>query len=173
MAFNLRIATTDDIQDIVDAYLDSWRGGYEGLLPEREITAQLERRRDYDWSGPVDSATATVTVAMSDGRLVGVVQATELSHAPRDLPEITMLYVRPEAWGRGVASALLTAGTDWIAERGHRSARLRVVEGQARARRFYERAGWRVDDRMPAAHNGFFPLLYYRRDDLTSPQGLA
>ena len=44
---------------------------------------------------------------------------------------------------------------------------LRVVEVQAKARRFYEREGWRLDEQLASAHNGFFPLVYYRRD-LTS-----
>jgi len=75
-----------------------------------------------------------------------------------------MLYVKPAAWGSSAASALLATGTHWIANRGHRSARLRVVDAQTRARRFYEREGWRVDDMMPVAHNGRFALVYYRRD---------
>ena len=166
MAFLVRPATEDDVSAIVDAYLDSWRGGYDGLLSEVAVEVQAERRRDHDWRGAILSSGSQVTVALSDGRLVGVVQATELLDPPRDLPEITMLYTRREAWGQGIASALLFDGTSWLADRGHRSARLRVVEGQARARRFYEREGWRVDEQMSAAHNGFFALVYYRRDDL-------
>lgn len=47
---------------------------------------------------------------------------------------------------------------------GGRRGRLRVVEAQARARRFYEREDWRLDERLAPAHNGFFSLIYYRRD---------
>lgn len=101
---------------------------------------------------------------------MGVVQARELSDPERDLPEITMLYVHPDSWGRGAAAALLAAATRWIAARGHRSARLRVVESQARARRFYERESWLLDERMPAADNGHYRLVYYRRDNLTFAQ---
>jgi GNAT superfamily N-acetyltransferase len=139
-------------------------------MSAQDLEVEVEQRRDHDWRGGLVSSTAEIAVALSDGRLVGVVQAAELSDPPRDQPEVTMLYVRPEAWGQGVASALLAAATNWIAGRGHRSARLRVVEAQARARRFYEREGWELDEHMPAAHNGFFPLVYYRRDDLVMGQ---
>jgi GNAT superfamily N-acetyltransferase len=162
----IRSATEDDLPGIVDAYLDSWRGGYEGLLPERAINVQVELRREHDWRSAILSPTSGVAVALSDDRVVGVAQATELSCPTRDLPEITMLYVRPDQWGHGIASALLASATAWIADRGHPSARLRVVEEQARARRFYEREGWHLDERVAAASNGFFALVYYRRDDL-------
>lgn len=39
-----------------------------------------------------------------------------------------------------------------------------VVDGQARARRFYERQGWRLDDDVPPATNGLVTLLHYRYD---------
>lgn len=69
----------------------------------------------------------------------------------------------PQYWGTGVASSLLAQGVGWILERGWETARLRVVEAQARARRFYEREGWRPDADVEPAHNGFFKLVYYRR----------
>jgi len=169
----VRSAAEDDIAGIVDSYLASWQAGYDGLLSAAEIERQIGTRRDHDWRRGILSSTSQVDVALVDGVVVGVVQATELSDPVRDLPEITMLYVRPASWGLGIAAALLAAGTTWIADRGHRSARLRVVERQARARRFYEREGWQIDEQMPAAHNGHHRLVYYRRDDLRARQPRA
>ena len=84
--------------------------------------------------------------------------------APRDLPEITMLYVDPSAWGSGIASSLLISGLGWITARGHTSARLRVVENHHRARRFYEREGWALDPRIEPVTTELARLVYYRRD---------
>ncbi len=74
-----------------------------------------------------------------------------------------MLYVDPRAWGTGAATALLEAGTDWIRQKGRAAVRLRVVESHQRARRFYEREGWILDDGIAPAANDFFRLIYYRR----------
>lgn len=49
VAVVVRPAIEDDVPGIVQAYLESWRGGYEGLMPAREIEMQAERRRDHDW----------------------------------------------------------------------------------------------------------------------------
>jgi GNAT superfamily N-acetyltransferase len=52
------------------------------------------------------------------------------------------LYVRPEAWGTGVAAALHERA---LAAHGPGTMRLWVLEENRRARRFYERRGWRPD----------------------------
>ncbi|MGZ4388822.1 MAG: N-acetyltransferase family protein [Gaiellaceae bacterium] len=52
------------------------------------------------------------------------------------------LYVRPEAWGTGVAALLHDRA---LAALGSGTARLWVLEENHRARRFYERRGWRPD----------------------------
>ena len=52
-------------------------------------------------------------------------------------------YVRPERWGGNVPDALHEATVDLIRRSGVASARLWVLEANSRARRFYERHGWR------------------------------
>lgn len=80
-----------------------------------------------------------------------------------------MLYVDPKHWGEGVATALLTAELRWLAERGHRYARLRVVEAHHRARRFYEREGWKLDRAMAPVSTSLATLIYYRRPTAIDP----
>jgi GNAT superfamily N-acetyltransferase len=55
------------------------------------------------------------------------------------------LYVRPSAWGTGVAARLHDRAVEAIRSSGHERARLWVLEQNTRARRFYERRGWRLD----------------------------
>lgn len=159
----LRTAREADIPSITHAYLTSWREAYKGLLSPDVVIAQAARRASYDWNAGIVALTADVVVACHDDQVVGVVQANEPPGGPRDVPEITMLYVMPNYWGTSVASGLLIAGTLWCAQQGWAAARLKVVEAQARARRFYQREGWKEDPHLPPAHNGFFPLLYYQR----------
>lgn len=162
--YEVRRATEDDLPGLEAVYLRAWRAAYEGVLPHDALEEQATIREEFDWSRCISAPEAEVLVAVDrTGSVLGVVQADEVVPPPRDLPEITMLYVDPEAWGTGASVALLAAGVVWIAGRGHAAARLRVVETQARARRFYEREGWTRDEEMEPAHNGFFPLLYYRR----------
>jgi putative acetyltransferase len=79
--------------------------------------------------------TGTVLVAERDGRAAGIaaVQACWL-HG---------LYVAPEAWGTGVAPALHDAALETMPDCPE--FRLWTLEANDRARRFYERRGWRLN----------------------------
>ncbi|MDP9237087.1 MAG: GNAT family N-acetyltransferase [Chloroflexota bacterium] len=55
------------------------------------------------------------------------------------------MYVTPEAWGIGAGRALMQAARDALLDLEFRDAVLWVLEANGRARRFYERAGWRPD----------------------------
>jgi GNAT superfamily N-acetyltransferase len=53
------------------------------------------------------------------------------------------LYVVPERWGTGLAVELHDQALDEVRSLGSGSCMLWVLEENARARRFYERRGWR------------------------------
>jgi GNAT superfamily N-acetyltransferase len=56
-----------------------------------------------------------------------------------------MLAVTEAAEGHGVGAALLRAAEEWARAQGYAKLTLNVFEGNARARRAYERAGYRVE----------------------------
>jgi GNAT superfamily N-acetyltransferase len=53
------------------------------------------------------------------------------------------LYVVPERWGTGLADALHGQALELVRALGSTRCHLWVLEDNARARRFYERRGWR------------------------------
>jgi RimJ/RimL family protein N-acetyltransferase len=53
--------------------------------------------------------------------------------------------VRPRAWGTGVAQALHAAALAALREQGATTASLWCLVENVRARRFYERQGWRLN----------------------------
>jgi RimJ/RimL family protein N-acetyltransferase len=93
-------------------------------FPEAEVLAQW---REFG---------GRVLVAERDGRPVGI--------AGIESEWLQGFYVVPDEWGGGVATALHAAAVEAIAA-AHSEARLWCLEGNARARRFYERAGWRAN----------------------------
>jgi GNAT superfamily N-acetyltransferase len=55
------------------------------------------------------------------------------------------LHVREHAWGTGVAQKLHTAALETLREQGAGSASLWCLVDNSRARRFYEKQGWRLN----------------------------
>lgn len=56
---------------------------------------------------------------------------------------LEMLWVVPQAWGRGIGSALLGLAEDVIRGRGHRRGQLMTYRDNTRALAFYQAKGWR------------------------------
>jgi GNAT superfamily N-acetyltransferase len=69
------------------------------------------------------------------------------------LAHLWQLFVLPEWWGEGVAPALHDAAVAEMRSRDYGRARLFTPSGSRRARRFYERRGWRA-----AGEEWFEPL---------------
>ena len=96
------------------------------------------------------AADHPVLVAVRDGRLVGSVTITPFGSPQSELAreaevEFRYLAVAPEAWGTGVAQALVAAVDAWARE--HRAARLVlcVIESNEAAQGLYARLGFERD----------------------------
>jgi ribosomal protein S18 acetylase RimI-like enzyme len=126
----LRPAVAGDVDVIADIWHRGWRDGHVGHVPD----ALLPHRQFSDFLRRVPPRIPDTTVATIDGRVVGFValKGDEVEH----------FYVALDARGTGVADALMRHAEQVIAGRAE-FAWLSVVEGNTRARRFYEKAGWR------------------------------
>jgi GNAT superfamily N-acetyltransferase len=92
--------------------------------------------------------------------------AASATRMPVDDPQLAhlgRLFVRPTHWGAGVATALHDAAVAEAAARGFARMRLFTPTCHGRARRFYEREGWRAVAEMPDSTLGL-PIIEYRRD---------
>lgn len=85
--------------------------------------------------------------------------------APRaDVARLTHLFVRRDFWGSGVADLLHDELLAGMAQRGFSSACLWTPTGQARARAFYERNGWRLSGAVDPANDLQLELVEYVRE---------
>ncbi len=62
----------------------------------------------------------------------------------QDRAELYAIYVRPAQWGTGAGRALMRQALALAAEAGYTDISLWVLEGNARGRRFYQRAGFQA-----------------------------
>src|SRR5438094_3673172 len=126
----LRAATADDASAIATVWHTAWLDGHLGHVPE----ALLPHRRLVDFQQRAATRIETTTVATIDSGVVGFVTVHD--------DELEHLFVAESARGTGAAAALLDHGEKTIAAR-FEVAWLAVAVGNARARRFYARQGWR------------------------------
>ena len=126
----LRDAMPGDVEAIAQLWHAGWRDGHVGHVPP----ALHQHRTLDDFRRRVPPRLGKTIVATVGSGVVGFVVVQD--------DEIEQIYVAHGARGSGVAAALLERGERMIAAR-HDRAWLAVVAGNARARCFYQRNGWR------------------------------
>ena len=126
----VRPAVASDAASIGTIWWTGWRDGHVGNVPDALVALRTEEsfaRRAQDRVGDA-------TVAVVGGEVAGFVMV--------DGDEVEQVFVAAEHRGTTVAGRLLAAAESLVAGSGYATAWLAVVEGNARARRFYERSGW-------------------------------
>ncbi|MFF0731530.1 GNAT family N-acetyltransferase [Streptomyces chartreusis] len=145
----IRPMTPADCDRVAEIRIGGWRSAYRGLIPQSyldalDVTQDAERRRGYFAEG---DGSVVDLVAVRDGEVVGWA-----CHGPyRDGEvrtedvELYAIYVDPGRYGAGIGHALLQESVRRCTAAGHPRMLLWVLKDNARARRFYERAGFHAD----------------------------
>ncbi|WZO95774.1 GNAT family N-acetyltransferase [Isosphaeraceae bacterium EP7] len=144
----VRIATTADAHRVAHIGDASFRETFEKSTPPADMDLYL--RSTYTESHIRDDMSeprVTYLVAGVRGEMFGFAKVRECSETAcvtaRRPMELCRLYVLGEHAGRGVGAALMGACLDRAGSTGHDVVWLGVWQHNDRARRFYERWGFR------------------------------
>jgi GNAT superfamily N-acetyltransferase len=129
----LRRGTPEDADAVAEIWRLGWLDGHQGLVPQELVDARTEE----SFRTRAAERVGDTTVAVVDGAIAGFVMVVD--------DEVEQVYVAAPHRGTGVAGALLEEAERQVRANGHSEAWLAVVAGNARARVFYERSGWRDD----------------------------
>ena len=144
----LRRAEPADARAVAELHVAAWKAAYPGLVPQDYLDDLAPEDRQGAWEEALASDPwPVVLVAEENGSLLGFssVSPSGDEDAGPGVGEVQTLYVGPGAWRRGVGTALLEAACGELAASGCTTATLWVLGVNERARRFYERNGWRPD----------------------------
>lgn len=129
----VRPARVDEVLDLADIGLASWRQGIGPLVDEAVVRRIAEENPFLPLLGRLG---AGVLVAEWQGRPAGI-GASE--HADNQISDI---WVAPDAEGRGLGSALVRALERQIAGRGYPEALIEVAADNMRAHGLYRHLGY-------------------------------
>lgn len=133
-----------DAPALARVHTEGWRVAYGHLLDASWFGAEALARRTRQWEHWLDPASGTPGVFRAGRDACGTVVGVAGSLPSRDEPpvrerELTLLYIDTGWYGTGLGAALLDATL------GDGPASLWVAEDNPRARRFYEKHGFRPD----------------------------
>lgn len=177
----IRPATPADAAGIAAVRRSSWPAAYAGILPPEVIGVVVARattaREEAGFAGqpwrhllvavaPVAGITGYASFGIEKGSN-GLPRSPRPGGSPAGRPlaaELYTLYVAPDHWSTGAGRALMDRVLTEARPAGHPRIILWVLRDNRRARRFYERAGFR---RKGAEHPSYFagvPEVRYVRD---------
>ncbi|GAB3424815.1 GNAT family N-acetyltransferase [Flindersiella endophytica] len=172
MVLRVREARVGDARRVAEVHIAAWQAGYAGQLPadflaglSDDMEARAERRRER-----LELAANPCLIAVDDeaGELYGFTEfgayrsGGDGDTVPETTGELYVINLRPDAWGKGIAASLFQAGIDGLRAMGYHDAVLWVLETNTRARRFYEKHGWKPDGQAKTDHNGTVELREIR-----------
>lgn len=110
-----------------------------GSTYERELARTAE-----DWRRWLAPAVTFILEANGEprGLVAGIPDPQDWS-----VVHLRAMWVHPDLRGTGAADALVSSVKTWASELGANQVRLQVFESNVRARRCYERVGFRATDR--------------------------
>ena len=169
MTVSLRRAVAADVPAMAAVFVAAWRAAY-GDVVAPELLDRLDVGEVAGWLGPlVEETTLTTTVAVAAGSVAGFARyGPDPDRAMPDAGYLAALYVDPHASGHGIGRRLLARAVASLAQSGRPDVRLWVFEANARARRLYERAGFRLDGRRTVDPQWNTPQVSYRRQPVNT-----
>ncbi|OJZ74154.1 GNAT family N-acetyltransferase [Mycobacterium paraffinicum] len=152
----VRAAVAADADEVARLHVRSWQSAYRGLIaPDYLDNLTPEAVVDRYTFGRVGLRVPSTLVAVEGPAIRGF--ATAGLCRDGELPnsgELMALYVDPAHVGAGVGTLLLAAARARMRAVGVTDAVLWVLDANTRARRFYERGGWRPDGACRTRHFG-------------------
>jgi GNAT superfamily N-acetyltransferase len=140
-----RLAQPSDAEAIAQLHARSWRENYRGAFLDAFLDGDLPGERLGVWRERLDrpAGNQLVVVAVAGASLLGFV-CVYGAHDPQWGSLVDNLHVGHAAKRNGIGSVLMRRAGAWLADRyTEQAVYLWVLEGNAPARRFYERVGGR------------------------------
>lgn len=142
----VRVASEEDIEQITDVHVASWKSAYRGLIPKNTLENIDREARRAMWARTIAERPSETVISTSHGEITGLANfgkyrdSQDIDHCG----EIRAIYVLEKHWRKGIGSKLLEYAVASLS-RNHQEVVLWVLKSNTRAIEFYERHGFSRD----------------------------
>lgn len=129
------------------------------------LDALTYEERERGWGERLRQAGAEPWVLVAGGQVGGFITLVQAdpSDGGAGVGELEGIYLHPSLFGQGLGRRLMELALERLRARGHSEAVLWVIDGNHRAERFYQAAGWSREDILRTHPRLGVPLRRYRR----------
>lgn len=144
---SIRAASPTDAHAIAHIHVAGWRSAYRGIVPQSHLDQLSVERRENYWASALLNGHPNVRVADSGSGILGWVAFDQCRDADKTshTGELWAIYLLPEVLGQGIGRELWLRSLNELQQLSFYDVTLWVLAQNARARQFYESAGFIPD----------------------------
>lgn len=126
---------------------------------------QKQPGNEITWIGKINSHTVgTVTVKPATQSSQAFHPKSIHEHKANSIACLRLMFVNPDHQGNGVGTSLMQQVIHYMSDNNYRLGTLITHRANLRARRFYERLGWQLDELFSSQVSEFFPEPAHMRN---------
>ena len=166
MPASVRKAVVDDALPISRIHVLTWQTAYRGIIPQEVLDGLSIPKRVEMWTDRLIRPDHSIWVLEVDGEIQGWASIGPSRDADlKDATELYGIYLAPQHWSKGLGSLLYRRAEEAMCEYGCPEYTVWVLEANSRARKFYERSGYKRDGSTKTAtqENVNLTELRYRK----------
>lgn len=143
----IRLATPDDAYEHAACHVSSWRSAYKNIVPDEVLdNLSVEGHAEKFRKNIIEFKNTLYYCAFYDNRIIGhFCMGKSRDEDKPNAGEIYGFYSIEEFWGRGIGKEMMNNAIETLKNMGYNEIILWVLEGNGRARRFYEKRGFVFD----------------------------
>jgi ribosomal protein S18 acetylase RimI-like enzyme len=178
-SINIRRANNKDCENIAALHYRCHSISFQAFADLRWTNKRdLEQYRGF-WCGYLENQPANeiTWIGNSNSHTIGTVtvkptaQSSQAFH-PKSIHGdninriacLRLMFVNPDHQGNGVGTSLMRQVIDYMSDNNYRLGTLITHRANLRARRFYERLGWQLDELFSSQVSEFFPEPAHMRN---------
>jgi ribosomal protein S18 acetylase RimI-like enzyme len=161
----IRRARSSEAGLVAHIHVESWNVAYRGIMPDDVIARTDLAYRTAFWAARLADREWPVFLTEQNGAGVAfcqMVPTIDPDDDPKLVGHITSLHVLPHLRGHGHGRALMDHALAEFRRRGFAAVTLWVLEGNQKARGFYEKCGFQLDGGIKNYPGTEVPEVRYR-----------
>ncbi len=153
MNFIIREAGIEDAAGIARVHVETWQAHYRGQIPDDYLDGLSVEKRAERWRKNFGNFKPKVKLFVAEDKknktILGFcsIGPSRDEDAPKNTGEVYAIYTSPLEQGRGIGSALMQTGLEYLKGEDFKKATLWVLKTNKTSRGFYEAKGWQADGR--------------------------
>lgn len=153
----IRYANLNDAEILGKIHSESAQAGLKGIILDNILNDVFSiERRTKRFVSELSYGSPKTAIVFEKNEPVGLISYGSCRYRSNDKSwiEIWRVYLTQKYWGSGVAKELMEWGINEIVKENFKNIELWVLEENIRARKFYEKIGFKYDNTFQVTDSG-------------------